>query len=150
MYTFQPLPTPTHDWLGAIIASVLIGSIIVILGLLAFFKEKEEYYSHDAAQLELARQKHNRKVILALLAIVTILSASFFALAGSTDVTPPKNEKVVGVLKKYMPSGYEYRSGKTTHYRNAIFGLYEVPEGEVIMELRPGMFSPERVILYKN
>lgn len=149
MYTFQPLPIPTHDWIGGAVASVLFGVIIAFVGFI-LYRENETDYTHLAAAKELARRKYNRRLIAIIIAAVALETAGIFALIGSSELKIPKNEKVVGVLKQYMPSGYEYKSGKTTHFKNAIFGLYEVPEGEVIMELRPGMFSPERVVMYKN
>lgn len=147
MYSFQPLPTPGPDYLSAVILSFVV--CIIVFAVWGLFYRDIPDWERDKTVIK--EKKAFNLMLLSISGTVGIALASMMSISLIANVDlPPKNEKVVGVFKGYLPSGYEYRSGKTTKYTNALYGIYAVPEGEVVMELRTGIYYPERVVMYKN
>ena len=139
MYSFAPLPIPEHSYVDVYVLSVLAAIIVALVYI----------FMYDDTTSKTQRRYN---IILTSVSFAVIASViAFLHYDEATRQLPVvKNEQVIGVFKGYIPSGYEYKSGKSTHFKNAVFGIYVVPEGEIIMELRQGVVYPERAIIFKN
>lgn len=67
---------------------------------------------------------------------------------------PPANTPVTAKFLRYQPEEQRYSCGSSkspsTCYTNKMFGVFEVPEGTVILEVSKSSPMPAYVTLYKN
>ena len=87
-------------------------------------------------------------------AMIALLGFGGYVSFYSDAYQPPANTPVTAKFLRYHPEEQRYSCGSSkspsTCYTNKMYGVFEVPEGTVILEVSKTSPMPAYVTLYKN
>lgn len=136
MYSFTMLADVTNEHTGFYILCVLIALVLAM----AFSAINDMGFGPISTSVVIMCV-----ALLALGGYVSFTNAGFKA---------PANTPVTAKFLRYQPEEQKHSCGTykqpSTCYTNKMYGVFEVPEGTVILEVSKNAPMPAHVTLYKN